>query len=180
MNKKPRSPEELSADLEKLFGIINDTPDYPCVLLCCAFLEQALGTLLASRLVESVSSDSLLKGALGSYRNRTIAAHSMGLIPDKIHQNLKVIGRIRNQLAHNYSLAGFDFHQFQKDCADLHMPALGEPAFQIGAGSPPPLTPPVDDARSRFTFAVHMMATRMILTALGGSPPSKPRGKEWL
>jgi DNA-binding MltR family transcriptional regulator len=70
-----------------------------------AFLDMTLEHILYNFLVDDNNEiKEILKvngGALGTYSSRTRMCYCLGLIGKNIHDDLKLVGRIRNKFAHN-------------------------------------------------------------------------------
>jgi hypothetical protein len=184
MSGKSKTPEEFSPEVEALYRAINEEDDYPCVLLCASFLEQALGTLLRAAMVDCQQSSDLLdpgRGPLGSLGARSSAAYCLGLIPARMRQNLDLVRRIRNQFAHSYTGGRFADTDVRDRCMSLHLPEA-ELAFTVPSDWSPSTPPWESDPRSRFTYVVMMIANRLILTALSESRRTigMAPGGEWV
>lgn len=86
--------------------------DRASVILSVAMLDEALATLLRSRLIAVTSADdSLLDGAyapISSFSARVDLAYRVGLISVQFCRDLHIIRRIRNEFAHNVSGCSFD------------------------------------------------------------------------
>lgn len=86
--------------------------DRACVILCAALLDQALETILKSRLAPtSTATDELLEGAyapISSFNARIDLAHRLGLISTKLCRDLHSVRKIRNDFAHNISGCSFE------------------------------------------------------------------------
>lgn len=178
--RPPKPPEALSPDVQVMYDALNTQPDYVCALICASFMDEALGSLLASRMVAGRVSGELLGGALGSFGVRAHVAYSLGLIPKRLYENLRKIGQIRNDLAHAYVAGSFQDPKARKLCMGLHLPRV-ERGFSVGFAPGQRASEPWrKHPRARFTYVVSMMANRLILTALDPQHPSQDGvGREW-
>ena len=86
--------------------------DRACVILCAALLDQALETILKSRLAPtSTATDELLEGAyapISTFSARIDISHRLGLISTKLCRDLHIVRKIRNDFAHNISGCSFE------------------------------------------------------------------------
>ena len=180
---KIKIPEDLSPEVLKLCQVLNEEDDYPCILLSTSFLEQVLGTLLASCMVRCEQTVTLLdpSGPLESLGARANAAYCLGLIPYRMWQNIDMIRTIRNDLAHSYFNIGFKDQTVKDRCMNLHLP-IPTTVVSIGSNNKDTHDSSYENnPRNRFTYVVLMMANRILLTALGKSSKEIPpaQGKEW-
>ena len=105
--------EELSQETQALYDVLNNEMDMACILIATSYLDQILASLLEQYFVKSNTARNLLDsrgGVLGTFASRAGLSYCLGLIPKGLYQNLRVVGEIRNRLAHNYLL--LDFTEF--------------------------------------------------------------------
>ena len=175
-NKKPKKPEKLSKEVDKLYHVLNEEDDYPCIILSTSFLEQALGTLLASRMVKCEQTTSLLEpsGPLGMLGARANAAYCLELIPYKMWKNIDTIRKIRNDLAHSYFSKDFTDQSVRDLCMNLNL-YNSTTVISIGSDNKDTLDSSLEnDPRNRFTYVVVIMANIILLTALNESSKELP------
>ena len=120
-------------------GLRNET-DRGCALMAAAYLDDQLGRLLQSVLVDDAKAvDELLgpSGALGTFSSRIEACYALGLLPPMARRDLHLIRKVRNEFAHTPSPRAFEDSPIASRCSELHY------AFVIIAGR----------ARGKFTNA---------------------------
>ncbi|HYF81267.1 MAG TPA: MltR family transcriptional regulator [Symbiobacteriaceae bacterium] len=118
--KKPPEVEQLAAEVQKMFDVLNDESDVGCVVVGAAFLDAELGALLSLKLIDSPESDQLLGGALGNFSTRAQVAYCLRLIRRDQYQDLKEIAKIRNQFAHSHLLLSFADPSIRESCDRLN------------------------------------------------------------
>jgi DNA-binding MltR family transcriptional regulator len=106
--------EKLSEETRQLFDVLNKESDLACVVIGAAFLDTALASLLAQKLLASSVSDKLLatSGVLGSFAARADLAYCLSLIKKEHYQDICVVGEIRNQFAQLVSLVVVEIRFF--------------------------------------------------------------------
>ena len=93
-------------EFSKLF-IYNTGDDRAIVIIGSVFLETILEHILIEFLPEDKKEvDALLSydKPLGTYSNKVRMIYCLGLIEKKVMLDLKLIGKIRNRVAHNLSV----------------------------------------------------------------------------
>jgi len=176
---------ELSNDARLVYKAVNqERSDLACALILTAYLEQCLGTLIASRLIKSALPEKLLnpsRGILGTFQSRIDLSYCLGLITKGIHQNLCSIAAIRNTFAHSHLDLRFEDPRIQRLSEELTLPS-----FKTASDSPDAseklnarLADFISTPRMRFTFVTVIMANRLMLTSLSTRHlPKKTRGWE--
>lgn len=104
--KIPGIDEKFEEQYNLRMSLIKES-DRGAVLLSVAFLESYLENALKSKLIGSKNRiDKLfdLNGALGSFSNKIDMSFSIGIINEKIYNDLTNIRKIRNKFAHTYEL----------------------------------------------------------------------------
>jgi DNA-binding MltR family transcriptional regulator len=160
--------EQLSEDTRRLFEVLNEEPDLPCVVIGAAFLDSALAALLRTRILDPIIAKKLLapEGPLGTYAARADLAYSLGLLKKSHHADLSLIGRIRNRFAHNHLGLSFMDPALQHICDQLHewrIVLMGEMEKQVVEPTPEQLR---TRARNHFTLTVSFVANWLLITAL--------------
>ena len=130
------------ADFVKLLAELEKESDRGVVLIMAGFLEQQLKDLLAGYLRYAASTSELLSGALSTFSARTLACHAVGLINDDEYHDLKVIRKIRNDFAHEFS-ASFSEQSIKDRCNNFR-----HVAHPYGDEDHWPVEP---DTRTKFT-----------------------------
>jgi|SRR5579883_98351 len=165
MARKTLPPEQLSADTGHLTQALNEGTDLACALIGAAAIEQALGSLLEKYLLAGGTTERLLdpNGILGTFSARTDMAYCLGLISKKILHNAKLIGQIRNEFAHSHLSVNFTTKSIADLCKKLTVMELPKPKDEKRHQ----LNELFDrSTRSRFSFVVTMIRSRLLLTAL--------------
>jgi len=109
------------AEFMPFLDLLNKESPRGQVLISSSYLENLLGEILLSFLVDSKSTDKLLNGfnaPLGTFSSRIEAAHSSGLITLREYQELDLIRKIRNEFAHNLK-ANFESEKIKSFCIQL-------------------------------------------------------------
>lgn len=166
-------------------------------LVAVAGLERLLELLLSAAVPENRDPGALFgaNGPLQTVADKTITAHTLGLIPDDEKRELDLIRRVRNQMAHDLDVS-FVTSEVAARCREMElgerlyspqtMPALVidgiahmNPDEQLIARTELPLIslelPDRTEPRARFNSSVHVMtkvlATRIQLRRYGGAAP---------
>ena len=170
MSKRTILPAEaLSADMQKLYDVLNNEPDFSVIVVSCSYVDACLGSILEKHLIESSISTKLLdvrSGALGSFAARSDACYSLGLVSKDIYQDLVVLGELRNQVAHHHHMLDFSVTAIADSCQSLKFAETlkrwdmdnGELMFKPGQLAEP---------RFRFVMSVVLLSQRLLLIALG-------------
>jgi DNA-binding MltR family transcriptional regulator len=101
--------QEMLFEFSRLFEHESES-DRSAVIVGAAFLDTLLEHILISFLVDDeTEAKTLLRsdGPLGTYGNRARMAYCLGLIPKIVHNDLRLVGKIRNKFAHELR-ASFD------------------------------------------------------------------------
>lgn len=168
MGKRTILPvENLSADTEKFFDVLNKSSDLGVVLVATSYLDASLGALLHKFLITSSISDKLLDvrgGPLGTFSARSDAAYALALIERPLYQDLVKIAEIRNEFAHHHLEHDFQAPVVSELCSKLgYVESLRDGVSdrslileQFMAG-----------ARNRFVTTVVMLSQRLLIRGLG-------------
>ena len=103
-------------------GLRGET-DRGCALMAAAFLDDQLGRLLRSVLVDDAKAvDELVgpSGALGAFSSRIEACYALGLLPPLARRDLHLIRKVRNEFAHTLSPRTFEEPSIASRCSELH------------------------------------------------------------
>jgi DNA-binding MltR family transcriptional regulator len=103
-----------------------DESDRSAALLASSFLENCLEQLIREKLANHPIKDGLFRGfgPLATFSARSDIALLLGLIPEHIYSDLKIIRKIRNEFAHTPRPLSFGEGQI-KDLAANLIPAKG-------------------------------------------------------
>jgi hypothetical protein len=104
---KPKSLKEIVGKemTDLLNSSIVQSNDLVFVIICAAFIEQCLGSILVDFLLEGTTSEKLIECDL---IERARLLYSLGIIPKSLFQNIEVIAQIRNKFAHSHLALTFD------------------------------------------------------------------------
>ena len=108
-------------DFSSFLDDLNKESARGAVLISSAYIEQQLGKIISSFLVEETSSENLLEGfnaPLGTFSARVTAAESLGLLLQYEHTELTTIRKIRNEFSHNHR-ASFSDQSISDMCQGL-------------------------------------------------------------
>lgn len=119
------SPKQLSPEDQQEAGRwlneFHTLPDHLVVVVGVSYLEQSLGRLLASSMIEDPNARKSLLGDRGglNFNNRIQLAHCMGLVSNPTYQILNQIRSIRNQFAHSARPMSFEDDTVKNQVASL-------------------------------------------------------------
>jgi len=162
----PIPPEVLSADGGRLYPLLNEGSDFTVVIVALSYLDACLTTLLSKYFRKSSISDELLdanKGALSTLTSKTNLAYVLGLIDKPMLQDLIVLARLRNLVAHSHFELAFHSNELQNLCGQLKYIAqlkdadTGNAIFDTDQYRAP---------RNKFILTAITLWNRMLLTAL--------------
>lgn len=163
----PLPPESLSADSTKLYEVLNDGTDASVIIIGVSYIDACLASLLAKRLRKSSVTEKLLdsrSGAVGSFVARSDLAYTLALIDKPMYQELLVLAKLRNEIAHHHFELSFNSEAVIRLCNDLEYVA----GLKNGnTGGPLMEDTWLAHARDRFTLTATMIVNRLLLTALG-------------
>lgn len=157
--------ETLRQETQKLYNVLNEAPDFVCVLTSTNYLDQTLAGLLKGYLIKSNTADNLLNplgGALGSFSSRTDLCYTLGLISKDLYKNLRTMGEIRNKFAHSYFERQLDDNEIKDSVESLIFPAM----IVKKVGDSPNLLEQVMNPRDKFNIIATFMVNRLLLTGL--------------
>lgn len=167
--RPPLPPELLSADTDRFYELLNEAHDVSVVVVAAAYIDACLASLLAKRLRRSSTTENLLdtrNGALGSFAARAALAYALALINKDLYQDLQVLAELRNEVSHHHFELRFAEPSVAAHCLRLNYivglrdASTGQPIFDETMISTP---------RNRFTMSAMMIASRLLLTALGAT-----------
>jgi DNA-binding MltR family transcriptional regulator len=174
--RKPLPLPELSADIRKLFEVLNEEADLAAVLIAGSYLDECLASMLHRFLVPSRTAESLLSpttGALGSFSVRVDLSYALGLINRFAFKDLKTLGEIRNVFAHSHLTLDFSSPAIQKLTSSLTYLAALDKEMNLNnasVGGPANLAGIATSPRDRFTMTVVTLASHLLLLGLGIEP----------
>ncbi len=120
---------DIPNEVLNLRNMLGKESDRGCVLSATAFLENELGRLLKSVLVQD---DKLLKvlfegyGPLATFSARIDLAYGLGYIAPLQRRDLHLIRKIRNIFAHRTGEVTFDDDDISSRCLELHHDVYNE------------------------------------------------------
>ena len=134
--KKPvPTAETLSADIQRLFELMNSASDLAVAIVAHSYLDAALECRLRAWFVDSEAALALLdtNGHLNSFGARCDAARAVGLISAAHYADLKKLGKIRNRFAHHHIALDFGDSQIKGWCDAL---SLNRDPIDVDTGKP--------------------------------------------
>lgn len=162
--------EQLSDETQRLFDVLNNESDLPCVLIGVSFLDETVRSMLGKFLQSGSTSQRLLNplgGAIGDFSTRCDLGYCLGLIKKQFYVDLKKLAEIRNQFAHNHLGTDFFNETIQALCRELKTPNLlsgmnaGKSIEQYSENERR------QDARNRFTASIAMLSNFLLVDAYG-------------
>lgn len=121
MSKVNKNPPSLG-DVDQLFDDVKKESDRGAVLICTAWLDDALELLLRNRLVDDKASVDKLFGIdrpLGTFSSRITMAYCLGLINEELRKDLDTIRGIRNEFSHVRKPLSFEDQSIKDRCNNL-------------------------------------------------------------
>lgn len=115
---KPAHAKELNSFFQEL----RKETDRGLPLVGAAFIDDKLGETLQSFFVEGKSSKKLLtefNAPLGTFSSRIEACFALGLIDEHEYQEIKLIKKIRNEIAHAKHGISFQDSKIKGYCSSL-------------------------------------------------------------
>lgn len=164
--RPPFPPEVLSADGDKFFDLLNEAEDVAVIVVGVGYIDACVASLLHKQLRKSNVSDQLLdaKGPLGTFWARSGAAYALGVIDKAMYADLTILAELRNEVAHHHFAFDFSTPEVAERCAKLTYAS----ELKNGTSGEPLLDDEwLHSARDRFTLSAVMIATRLLLIALG-------------
>lgn len=146
---------ELSSEFKKLaqfYDAFQGESDRGAALSAAAMLEDKLGEILTTFLVDGDQTKELLNGfnaPLGTLSARITAASTMGLIGSDEYKEMQLVRRIRNKFAHNWQGMTFEDQAVIDLCNNL--PWRGPAEHEEKA-----------DTRGRFVAAVALLLLDLV------------------
>jgi len=119
--------EQLSKDAQKAFEIAQQASDIACALVLASFVDQCLGALIETFMIESTLATEMLDprgGGIGTLEARARLAYVLGLIPKPLYQNIDAVARVRNYFAHSHMDIKFEDPAIQPLCDALVLPTI--------------------------------------------------------
>ena len=161
----PQLRLQLETDMVQIWEMARGTAenDRTLAVVATAFLESILTEAIAVRLpvldddVRTTLFDPQRNAPLSSYASKVYMARAMFVVDGVPYEDLKIVGRIRNQFAHNVRVNTFDHHRVLPLVLKLKAPSsldqlAGEQTLQKLASAPDG-TP-----RGRFAHSVANLA----------------------
>jgi hypothetical protein len=121
MSKASSNPPSLQ-EVDQLFDDVKKESDRGAVLLCAAWLDDALALLLRNRLVDDNATVDKVFGfdqALGTFSSRITMAYCLGLIDERMRKDLDTIRGIRNDFGHVRKPLSFEDQSIKDRCNNL-------------------------------------------------------------
>lgn len=150
-----RRTEKRAQKLQDLSGFGEEfraESDRAAAILGAALLDECLRQLIASFLIDdSTKVDKLLSvdRPLGTFSSRRLAAYCMGLIGEDEYHDLQIVGRIRNDFAHDLHGLSFSTQAVADRCGELRVPKALAP---IGG---------TFSARTQFTISIAFLTAEL-------------------
>jgi DNA-binding MltR family transcriptional regulator len=114
---------EIISEMDREF---HESPDRVIAIVGGAYIDAMLDRLFREVLIDvSKEVDSLLRpdAPLGSNGARYQLAYCLGLITREQRDDMKLVAKIRNTFAHDFTATGFDMPPVRDYCAALKQPA---------------------------------------------------------
>ncbi len=106
--KDEKAYENIMISLKIRFSLSKES-DRGCVLLSVSYLEDALGKYILSYLKgNNTFKKKILNYNLSNFSSRINFAFSIGLINEKLMNDLNIIRNIRNEFAHSFEIIDFN------------------------------------------------------------------------
>lgn len=151
--RTPTSAEDLRAEARAVLNPLAERPDRDAVIVGVGYLDDVLGRLLAAFFVADTEErcEGLFapQGVLGTFGARCTVAYAAGLIGPAMLTDLRKLGRIRNEFAHEWKEVDFKLAEVEQRCQDLRL------------GDLLPASEPLD-ARARFFGTVKTLAVQLL------------------
>jgi DNA-binding MltR family transcriptional regulator len=167
MPRRPILPvEDLSADTQKFFDVLNQSSDLGVVLVTASYLDASIGSLLHRHFQTSAVSDKLLdiQGPLGTISARADIAYALGLINKALYQDLLKMIEIRNAFAHHHLEQNFQVAAIGALCDELRY------VFSLRAGAtdqPLGFGEIARSSRDKFVISAVLISQQLLLRGLG-------------
>lgn len=165
MAKESFQPEQLSAQSQELFDVLNKSDDLVCIIVGASWLDATLESFLRQRFVNKEVEKRLVGGPLGGYSAKVDLAYGLGLFSKHTYEDLRKIGEIRNSVAHSHFHLTFKDEGIQKKCSVLKK-------WKIVPHVAHPLKPEIM-ARSQFTISVAIINSQLLTWALSEKTEKK-------
>ena len=156
MAAQKRRTEKRAQKLQDLSGFGDEfraESERAAAILGAALLDECLRQLIAGFLVDdSKEVDRLMgvDGPIGSFSSRRLLAYCMGLIGKTEYLDLEIIGRIRNDFAHDLHGLSFSSQSVRDRCGELRLPKRL------------PNTRGLSTARDQFSWTIALLAAALI------------------
>ncbi len=105
--------------------------DRGCALMAAAYLDSEIEKLLSKHLVNNESIKREVFGysrPLGAFSSRIDMAYLLGLIGPKVHRDLHLIRKVRNEFGHVPTPITFDDPSLASRCRELYHDSYGKEA----------------------------------------------------
>jgi DNA-binding MltR family transcriptional regulator len=160
--------EHLSKEVQVFFDVLNGEKDLPAILMAASYIDASLASILKRKLREISVSDRLLdtNSRSGSISSRADLFFSLGLIEKRLYQDLILISRIRDKVAHHQNELDFTASSITKLCNELGYVASlnnGNSIESLGLGGW------MEEARDQFIITAIMASQRLLLVCPGVS-----------
>jgi DNA-binding MltR family transcriptional regulator len=113
--------EHLSKDVQNFFDVLNEEADLPAILVASSYIDACLASILKKKLRESSVPHRLLdiNGPSASISSRADVCYLLGLVENKLHQDLILISRIRDKVIDHHDDLDFTAPSISKLCNEL-------------------------------------------------------------
>lgn len=124
----PKLPADLALDvIEGMDREFHEQSDRIVAVVGGAYLDAMLESLLRAVFIDKPDEAEAMLGSnapLGSNGSKYRLAYCLGLITKEQRDDLKLIGNIRNQFAHNFATCAFDAAPVRDWCSSLRQPVI--------------------------------------------------------
>ena len=157
--------EQLSAEVQQVFAVLNEQPDLACVVAGAAFLDAGLESILSSHFLSQRVGNNLLRpdGPLGSFGARADLAYCLGLTSPEHYGDIRLIAKVRNRFAHSHLQLTFADFEIQTMCSNLH---TWQTVGWVDVNGDADAAVRRRAARNKFSMSVAFISQRLLLTAL--------------
>lgn len=109
-------------EISKFRMTLNSETDRGCALMAAAYIDEKLGELIKSYLVDDpkiIKQVFDFNGPFGTFSSRIDSAYLLGLLPRNVYKDIHLLRKIRNDFAHVSSPLTFDDEPISSRCKEL-------------------------------------------------------------
>ena len=154
--------KDLSDDTKELYGVLNEENDLPLILISTSYIDACLASILERKLIKSSITQKLLgpNGPIGGISVRADLSYSLGVIEKSLYQDLLIIMRIRNEVAHHHIGLNFNEPYISELCNELNYLTT---VYPDDSNMPQEFLESLKEARNRFTMTVVIISQKLLL-----------------